>query len=54
LLLGGSTKAKELLEELWRKIALRSSFVFKPGKFDKEMASSTGSSFSSKRLRTPG
>lgn len=33
--IGGPEKAKELLEELWRKIALSGSFLFKPGMFDK-------------------
>lgn len=33
--LGGAKKAKELLETLWRKIALSGSFLFKPGIFDK-------------------
>ncbi len=33
--LGGPAKAKELLEELWRKIAMSGSFMFKPGIFDK-------------------
>ena len=33
--LGGPQKAKELLESLWRKIALSGSFMFKPGIFDK-------------------
>jgi NTE family protein len=33
--MGGPEKAKELLEELWRKIALSGSFLFKPGIFDK-------------------
>ena len=33
--LGGPAKAKELLENLWRKIALSGSFLFKPGIFDK-------------------
>ncbi|MCC6370416.1 MAG: patatin-like phospholipase family protein [Bacteroidia bacterium] len=33
--LGGAPKAKELLEQLWRKIALSGSFLFKPGIFDK-------------------
>ena len=33
--IGGPTKAKELLEELWRKIALSGSFLFKPGVLDK-------------------
>lgn len=33
--IGGPQKAKELLEELWRKIALSGSFLFKPGMFDK-------------------
>src|ERR1700709_1506035 len=32
--LGGPKKAKELLEELWRKIALSGSFLFKSGAFD--------------------
>lgn len=31
---GGPVKAKELLEELWKKIALSGSFLFKPGLFD--------------------
>jgi NTE family protein len=33
--LGGPRKAKELLEELWRRIALSGSFLFKPGIFDR-------------------
>ncbi|MBA3680651.1 MAG: patatin-like phospholipase family protein [Bacteroidetes bacterium] len=33
--IGGPAKAKELLEELWRKIALSGSFLFKPGVMDK-------------------
>lgn len=33
--IGGPAKAKELLETLWRKIALSGSFLFKPGFFDK-------------------
>lgn len=33
--LGGPQKAKELMEQLWRKIALSGSFLFKPGLFDK-------------------
>lgn len=33
--LGGPAKAKELLEELWRKVALTGSYLFKPGVFDK-------------------
>jgi len=33
--LGGPEKAKELLEKLWRKVALTGSFMFKPGIFDK-------------------
>ncbi len=33
--IGGAQKAKELLEELWRKIAMSGSFLFKPGIFDK-------------------
>lgn len=32
--IGGPQKAKELLEELWRKVALTGSFLFKPGIFD--------------------
>lgn len=32
---GGPQKAKELLEELWRRIALSGSYMFKPGTFDK-------------------
>ncbi|MEO6303313.1 MAG: patatin-like phospholipase family protein [Bacteroidia bacterium] len=32
---GGPTKAKEMLEELWKKIALSGSFLFKPGVLDK-------------------
>lgn len=32
---GGPQKAKELMETLWRKIALSGSFLFKPGIFDK-------------------
>lgn len=32
---GGPEKAKELLEQLWRKIALSGSFLFKPGMFDR-------------------
>src|ERR1051325_3697042 len=31
---GGPAKAKELLESLWRKIALSGSLLFKPGFFD--------------------
>ncbi len=34
---GGPQKAKELLELLWRKIALSGSFLFKPGMFDTAM-----------------
>jgi len=33
--LGGPSKAKELLEQLWRKVALTGSYLFKPGIFDK-------------------
>src|SRR3954466_15043727 len=33
--LGGAKKAKELLEELWRKIAVSGGFLFKPSMFDK-------------------
>jgi NTE family protein len=33
--LGGPLKAKELLEKLWRKIALGGSYLFQPGIFDK-------------------
>lgn len=33
--LGGPQKAKELLEQLWRKVALTGSYLFKPGIFDK-------------------
>jgi NTE family protein len=33
--IGGAEKAKELLEELWRKISLSGSFLFKPSFFDK-------------------
>jgi NTE family protein len=32
--IGGPTKAKELLETLWRKVALSGSYLFKPGFFD--------------------
>ncbi len=32
---GGPVKAKEMLEELWKKIALSGSFLFKPGVLDK-------------------
>ncbi|MCA6436003.1 MAG: patatin-like phospholipase family protein [Bacteroidota bacterium] len=32
---GGPPKAKQLLEELWRRIALSGSFLFKPGMLDK-------------------
>src|SRR5687767_4346612 len=31
---GGPAKAKELLETLWRKVALSGSFLFKPGFMD--------------------
>ncbi|MDI1355260.1 MAG: patatin-like phospholipase family protein [bacterium] len=33
--LGGPTKAKELMEQLWRKIAQTGSSIFKPSMFDK-------------------
>ncbi len=33
--IGGPPKAKELLEELWKKIAQSGSFLFKPGTYDK-------------------
>jgi NTE family protein len=33
--IGGATKAKELLEQLWRKVSLTGSYLFKPGAFDK-------------------
>jgi NTE family protein len=33
--IGGPTKAKELLEQLWRKVSLTGSYLFKPGMFDK-------------------
>jgi NTE family protein len=32
---GGPQKAKELMEELWKKVAMSGSFLFKPGMFDK-------------------
>lgn len=32
---GGPPKAKELMEELWRKVAASGSFMFKPGVMDK-------------------
>ncbi len=32
--IGGPAKAKELLEELWKKIAVSGSFLFKPGLLD--------------------
>jgi NTE family protein len=32
--IGGQQKAKELLEELWRKVSLSGSFLFKPGFLD--------------------
>jgi len=32
--IGGPQKAKELLEQLWRKVALSGNFLFKPGIFD--------------------
>jgi NTE family protein len=33
--IGGPQKAKDLLEELWKRIAMNGSFLFKPGMFDK-------------------
>lgn len=33
--IGGPKKAKELMEQLWRKISESGSFLFKPGLFDK-------------------
>jgi NTE family protein len=33
--LGGPVKAKEILEQLWRKVALTGNVLFKPGIFDK-------------------
>ncbi len=36
---GGPAKAKELLESLWRKVALSGSFLFKPGFFDQTFGS---------------
>jgi NTE family protein len=33
--IGGPAKAKEILEELWRRVALSGSFMFKPSTFDK-------------------
>jgi NTE family protein len=33
--IGGPEKAKQILEEVWRKISLSGSFLFKPGMFDK-------------------
>jgi NTE family protein len=33
--IGGPQKAKELLEELWRRVALSGSMMFKPSTFDK-------------------
>ncbi|NBQ47123.1 MAG: patatin-like phospholipase family protein [Sphingobacteriia bacterium] len=33
--LGGPAKAKELMEQLWRRIAQSGTFLFKPGLFDK-------------------
>lgn len=35
LQIGGPQKAKELLEELWRRVALSGSYLFKPGTYDK-------------------
>ncbi len=37
--IGGPAKAKELLEEMWKKIALSGSFLFKPGMMDKTYGS---------------
>jgi len=33
--IGGPTKAKEIMEELWKRIAMSGSFMFKPGMLDK-------------------
>lgn len=35
LQIGGPQKAKEILEELWRRVALSGSYLFKPGTYDK-------------------
>src|ERR1044072_3147461 len=43
--LGGPARAKELLEQLWRKIAQSGNYLFKPGLFDK--AYSNGDIYSS-------
>lgn len=37
--IGGPVKAKELLEELWKKVAQSGSFLFKPGMMDKTYGS---------------
>jgi NTE family protein len=37
--MGGPQKAKELLEELWKRVAMSGSFLFKPGAFDKAYGS---------------
>jgi NTE family protein len=37
--MGGPQKAKELLEELWKKIALSGSYLFKPNSLDKSYGS---------------
>jgi NTE family protein len=37
--IGGPLKAKELLEELWKRVAMSGSFLFKPGAFDKAYGS---------------
>ncbi|MFN6039459.1 MAG: patatin-like phospholipase family protein, partial [Bacteroidota bacterium] len=34
---GGTLKAKELLENLWKKISISGGFLFKPGMWDKFM-----------------
>lgn len=33
--IGGASKAKDLLEQLWRRVAQSGSYLFKPGMFDK-------------------
>jgi NTE family protein len=33
--IGGPAKAKQLMEELWRRVAVGGSYLFKPGLFDK-------------------
>lgn len=39
LQIGGPAKAKELLEQLWKKVSLSGSFFFKPSMWDKYMGS---------------